>query len=236
MWAMRRPPLLSAAPLVLAYHAVDDVDERADPRRLILSPRRFESQVRLLRRIGYRIVPAVEAPDAPGRVAVLTFDDGWLSSLTVAAPLLRRLGVRATFYVCPGKWGAQHWHFDGSHGRLLDREGVSELHRLGMEIGSHSLTHADLRRLDDETLHDELVRSKEEIEALTGEPCVTFAYPFGLHDLRVEQAAEAAGYRLAFSWLPGPWRPFAAPRLPAPPRHGAGRLALKLLGVSRRGP
>jgi peptidoglycan/xylan/chitin deacetylase (PgdA/CDA1 family) len=236
MWAMRRPPLLSAAPLVLAYHAVDDVEEQADPRRLVLSPRRFESQVRFLRRVGYRIVPAAEAADAEGRVAVITFDDGWLSSLTVAAPLLRGLGARATFYVCPGRWGGQHWRFSGEHGRLLDRSGVRELHALGMEIGSHSLTHVDLRTLDDHALREELVRSKEEIEALTGEPCVTFAYPFGLHDERVERAAEAAGYRLAFAWLPGPWRPYAAPRLPAPPRLGAAGLALKLLGVARRGP
>ena len=60
------------------------------------------------------------------------------------------------------------------------------------------------------------------------------AYPYGLWDERVAEAARAAGYRLAWAWLPGPWDPLAAPRLPAPPRHGAGRLALKLLGI--RGP
>ena len=63
---------------------------------------------------------------------------------------------------------------------------------------------------------------------MTGEPCRTLAYPYGLYDERVVRAAGEAGYELAFGWLPGPWRPLEAPRLPAPPRHGARRLSLKL--------
>jgi hypothetical protein len=70
---------------------------------------------------------------------------------------------------------------------------------------------------------------------VTGRPCRTLAYPFGLFDDRVERAARAAGYELAWGWLPGSWRAAAAPRLPAPPRHGARRLAIKLLGIRRPG-
>ena len=77
--------------------------------------------------------------------------------------------------------------------------------------------------------------SKAAVEELTGRPCRTFAYPYGLHDERVTRAVADAGYELAFTWLPGPWRPLEAPRLPAPPRHGAARLAVKLLGVRRPG-
>jgi peptidoglycan/xylan/chitin deacetylase (PgdA/CDA1 family) len=103
-----------------------------------------------------------------------------------------------------------------------------------MELGSHSLSHPDLRKLDDAELSRQLEESKAAVEQITGRPCRTLAYPFGLYDERVVAAAGAAGYELAFAWLPGPWRPLEAPRLPAPPRHGAGRLGLKLLGVRRR--
>jgi len=105
-----------------------------------------------------------------------------------------------------------------------------------MELGSHSLTHPDLRKLDDEALAFELADSKTAVERITGRPCRTFAYPYGLYDERVVRAVGAAGYELAFAWLPGPWLPLEAPRLPAPPRHGALRLALKLAGLRRRGP
>ncbi|MGH2996578.1 MAG: polysaccharide deacetylase family protein [Gaiellaceae bacterium] len=229
-------PVLARRPLVLAYHGVDTVDDDADPRRLVVSPRHLEEQVRLLLRMRFRVVTAGELADGRrGRVAVLTFDDGWLNWLTVALPLLQRLGVRATFFVCPGWLGGQHPGLGGPAGRLLGEDGVRALHEAGMEIGSHSLSHPDLRRLDDDALRAELEDSKSAIERLTGSDCRTFAYPYGFWDDRVASAAGEAGYALAFGWLPGRWRPLAAPRLPGPPRHGALRLGLKLLGLRRPG-
>lgn len=227
---------LARSPLVLAYHGVGDTANGDDPRRLIVSPDHLEEHVGLLRRLGYRFVTAGDlARGAKGRTATLTFDDGWESGLTVAAPLLRRLGVGATFYVCPALLGGQHPDVPGPGGRLLDEQGVRELCSAGMELGAHSMSHPDLRTLDDGALEYELRESRREVERLSGAPCVTFAYPYGFSDARVVAAAGRAGYALAFGWLPGPWRPLEAPRLPAPPRHGAGRLALKLLGARRRG-
>ena len=55
-----------------------------------------------------------------------------------------------------------------STGRLLDRAEARELSERGMELGSHAMTHRDLRKLDDRELQDELTRSKAEIEDLTG--------------------------------------------------------------------
>jgi peptidoglycan/xylan/chitin deacetylase (PgdA/CDA1 family) len=105
-----------------------------------------------------------------------------------------------------------------------------------MELGAHSQTHADLLLVDGRDLAYELRESKAAVERITGRPCRTLAYPYGNRDERVVEAAAEAGYELAFAWLPGPWRQLEAPRLPAPPRHGALRLALKLAGVRRRGP
>ena len=164
---------------------------------------------------------------------MLTFDDGWLDGLTTVAPLLAGLGVRATFYVNAGLLGGQHDLVEGEAGRLLDADGVRALHATGMEIGSHAMSHCDLTLLDDERLAYELTASKQRLEEITGSPCRTFAYPFGLHDERVERAVEAAGYELAFSWSSGPWRRFAAPRIPSPTRFGGWALALKMLGVRR---
>jgi peptidoglycan/xylan/chitin deacetylase (PgdA/CDA1 family) len=227
----------------MVYHGVGRATEAEDPFRIVVSPERFESQLRLLAGRGYRFLTASELidehggdrPPPPG-TAVLTFDDGWRDALDTVAPLLAELGVRASFYVCTGWWdGVRHPLVDGDAGRLLDERATRELHEAGMEIGSHTVTHPDLRGLDDAGLEEELVRSKAEIEHLTGEPCRTFAYPYGLRDERVERAVAAAGYELALAWGLGPWRPLAVPRMTGPPRHGAGRLAIKLLlGVQRR--
>jgi peptidoglycan/xylan/chitin deacetylase (PgdA/CDA1 family) len=217
---------------VLVYHGLG----RPDDARLLISPEHLEAQVGYLQRRGYRFQTAEElsGPPASGTV-VLTFDDGFRTALTDVAPLLDRLGVRGTFYVSPGLFGEQHRQVSGDEGRLLSEEDVKALAEAGMELGSHSMSHPDLRKLSDDDLAAELGQSKAAIEKITGRACRTLAYPYGLYDERVTEATAAAGYDLAFAWLPGPWRQFAAPRLPAPPRHGALRLALKLAGVRRRG-
>ena len=193
-----------------------------------------------LRRIGYRFVTAEQLLDRDlflkprAGTGVVTFDDGWRDGVTAVVPLLQRLGLQATFFVCPGRWGGQHPDVDGEPGRLLDEREARQLFAAGMELGSHSMLHPDLRTLPDDALRAELTSSKSAIEDITGRPCRTFAYPYGLYDDRVERAVEDAGYELAFAWQPGPWRQFAVPRMPAPPRHGALRLALKLAGIRRR--
>jgi peptidoglycan/xylan/chitin deacetylase (PgdA/CDA1 family) len=227
-----------ASPVVLVYHGVATADDGEDPNRLLVSPEHLEAHVRLLKRRGYRFVAAGELAGngrPSGRTAALTFDDGWRNWLTAGLPVLQGLGVGGTFFVCPGLFGATHPDVPGEEGALLDEREARQLHEAGMELGSHSLTHPDLRKLSDAELAVELRDSKQAVEAITGRPCRLFAYPYGLYDERVVRAVGAAGYELAFAWLPGPWRPLEAPRLPAPPRHGAGRLALKLLGIRRPG-
>jgi peptidoglycan/xylan/chitin deacetylase (PgdA/CDA1 family) len=228
---------LARPPVVLCYHAINDVSDADDPRRIVTSPRHFEAHLLHLLRRGYRFATAEEViggGPAPG-TAVLTFDDGFADALEVAVPILVRHGIAATFYLNPGRLGDRHELVRGAAGRLLDAAGARALRAAGMELGSHAMTHADLRTLGDAELAAELGGSRAAIERLTGVPCRTIAYPFGLYDRRVAAAAAAAGYELAFAWVPGPWRPMAAPRLPAPPRHGARRLALKLAGVRRPG-
>jgi peptidoglycan/xylan/chitin deacetylase (PgdA/CDA1 family) len=238
--ARLRAPRILRRPVALAYHAVNEAPDEHDPLGLVVSPELFEAQVSFLLRRGYRFLTAEQLLDEfggrrpPEGTAVLTFDDGWLDALTVTAPLLSRLGLRGTFYVCPGLWGSRHWDVRGDPGRLLTEDQARQLHEAGMELGSHSMNHPDLRQLEDDALAAELSESKAALERLTGAPCRTLAYPFGLFDERVERAAGEAGYELAFAWQPGPWRALAAPRLPAPTRFGARRLALKMLGIRRR--
>jgi peptidoglycan/xylan/chitin deacetylase (PgdA/CDA1 family) len=213
------------------------VDDDADPQRLVTSPAHMESHVRWLKRRGYRFVTAGELaadPTPRTQTAVLTYDDGWRDGLTTVMPALKDLGVPATFYVCPGLWGRQHENVAGDAGRLMTRDDAAALHDGGMELASHSMTHPDLRRLTEDELETEVQRSRAEIEVITGAPCTTFAYPFGLYGEREMSAVARAGYDLAFGWVPGPWRRFAAPRFAAPPRHGALRLALKTIGIRRR--
>jgi peptidoglycan/xylan/chitin deacetylase (PgdA/CDA1 family) len=226
-------------PLVLAYHGVGSPPPD-DLWGLVIEPERLRGHVVALKRLGYRFVTAEQLVDEcrggrpPRATAALTFDDGWLDSLTVALPLLAELGVPATFYVNPGSWGAVHHDVRAPAGRLMDRAQTRTLAEHGMAIGAHGMKHVDLRGLDDAELGADLTRCRFEIEAATGKRCRTFAYPYGAWDERVKAAVAAAGYTLAFAWETGPWRPLCAPRLPVAVRHGAARLVLANAGLRRR--
>jgi peptidoglycan/xylan/chitin deacetylase (PgdA/CDA1 family) len=226
--------------VALAYHGVDDVGGTVpvadDPHRLLTSSEHLRAHVRLLRRLGYRFVTADEVIGArrpAGRVAVLSFDDGFANWVTHALPVLEQERAVASFYVCPGWWEDQHPLVAGPAGRVMAAADVRRLLDAGMGAGSHAWDHPDLRGLDDAALARQLGESRAAVAEVTGGPCRTLAYPYGLSDERVRTAAAAAGYELSWGWQPGPWDALDAPRLPAPPRHGARRLALKLLGVRR---
>ncbi len=79
---------------------------------------------------------------------------------------------------------------------------VRALSAAGFDIGSHTVTHAILSSLEPEALWDELIESRGTIEAHTGLPCTTLAYPNGRsRDIanRVLAATTEAGYDLAFT-------------------------------------
>ena len=211
--------------VVLCYHAVSP----GWPAQMSVTPERFEQQLRLLVRRGYRGTTFAEAATAPPhrKTLAVTFDDGLVSVLERAFPVLERLGLPATVFVPtelvgtggPMSWpGVERW-LGGEHERELVPLGWDELRRLhdaGWDIGSHSRTHARLPQLDDAALADELQGSRERIVAELGE-CRTLAYPFGEADERVLAAARAAGYEAACG-LPTSF-------------HGASALAWPRTGV-----
>jgi peptidoglycan/xylan/chitin deacetylase (PgdA/CDA1 family) len=80
----------------------------------------------------------------------------------------------------------------------------------GVHIGAHTRTHPILTRVDADCARLEVFGSKEKVEAEVGKPAIGFAYPNGGPadvDLRVRGLVGEAGFRLAFSLVPGPARP-----------------------------
>jgi len=115
---------------------------------------------------------------------------------------------------------------------------------LGMEIGSHSVTHAKLSRLSEPDLKREITESAREIRAQLNAPCRFFSMPYdqaGDCHPQQERVLAAAGYRAAFLQeqpQAGPPRPLRVSRIGVPPECSSGRLDYYLTGtrdVVRRG-
>jgi len=77
------------------------------------------------------------------------------------------------------------------------------LQGLGWEIGSHSLSHANLAGLGAEALRRETEASRHELEEKLQTPVKVFAYPFGSWDAAARAAVAQAGYAAACAISPG---------------------------------
>lgn len=90
---------------------------------------------------------------------------------------------------------------------MMRSEQLLELHRMGMQIGAHTVSHPILARLPREEARAEIVQSKRALEAIIGAPVSLFAYPNGKpgEDYAPESVALAreAGFAAAVSTQPG---------------------------------
>jgi peptidoglycan/xylan/chitin deacetylase (PgdA/CDA1 family) len=89
----------------------------------------------------------------------------------------------------------------------LDADGVAVIAATpGMVIGFHTLHHPLLPVLPDAGVQTALVEGRGELAALVGQPVDQAAYPHGKASPTVAGAAQAAGYRLAWTGRPAPIR------------------------------
>lgn len=86
---------------------------------------------------------------------------------------------------------------------VLSWNEVIEMSEYGIEFGSHTLSHPVLTRLDDRRLEAELAESKKSIEEKIGQEVVSFAYPGGTHNQRVQEAVKKAGYSFGLAYNHG---------------------------------
>ncbi|MGB6975232.1 MAG: polysaccharide deacetylase family protein [Terracidiphilus sp.] len=173
-----------------------------------LSPDRFRRLMRCFCAGGYRTVTTAQwmRDEVPRKHALLTFDDGYDDLYTELLPWLRQHGFTALlFLVADHIGGTNLW--DQKRGlrarQLLTLPQIREMQRCGVEFGSHTLSHPWLPSLSYANLHREVTDSKHKLEDLLGVEVSTFAYPYGGVDRRVRAAVARAGYRLAFTTLPG---------------------------------
>ncbi len=145
---------------------------------------------------GLRIGTIEEAILREDTVAI-TFDDGYDDILQML-PLLGEHRITITVFVPTafiGKTKSWDSFLLKNQRRHLSEEQIKQLVAAGVEFGSHSHSHCDLSRLKDDAIEEELRKSKNILEALTGREVKYIAYPFGRGDNRVSAIARRLGYQ-----------------------------------------
>jgi peptidoglycan/xylan/chitin deacetylase (PgdA/CDA1 family) len=147
----------------------------------------FRRLCRLLRR-SFRVVPLAEifrlargGEAVPRRTVAITFDDCYRDNLP-AARVLAEHGLPACFFIPTAFVGTDHvFTWDRGLPRMpnLTWDELREMAELGHEIGSHTVTHADLGAAPEEVARRELTESRKVLESQLGRPVRWFAFPFG---------------------------------------------------------
>ncbi len=220
---MRRTLFLRREPLVrvVVFHDVDD-------------PQWFEEMISYLSAHTHVLTPEAFRQGAFDRNrlnVLITFDDGYASWITTCAPILRKYGMQAIFFINSGLLNVamdeEKWvPYIRKHLKLQERrtpltwEGAKALSVAGHTIGGHSKTHRRLAELDEETERREVMDDKMCIEEKLDVRIAFFAYPFGRSSdftKRSMKIVGEAGYTHAFStgagFVKGNGDPYVIPRV-----------------------
>jgi peptidoglycan/xylan/chitin deacetylase (PgdA/CDA1 family) len=187
---------------VLLYHAVMD-----DPPDWIaeftVTPRQFEAQLDAVVASGRTPVTVSALADhlagrapLPARPVVLTFDDGFADLPGPTAAAMAARDLPGTAYLTTGAIAPS--------GRcllppapMMRLDQAPLLEQAGLEVGGHTVTHAQLDTLGPSALAYELLHSKRVLENALGHPVRHLAYPHGYNSGAVRRAAARTGYETA---------------------------------------
>jgi peptidoglycan/xylan/chitin deacetylase (PgdA/CDA1 family) len=159
---------------------------------------------------------ALIAPRRPGELA-LTFDDGpnplWTPRFL---EILSRHNLRATFFLV---------------GAFAQREPdlVRQIASAGHFVGNHSWSHPDLALASRDRIREELARTSQTLEKITGLPVRFFRPPFGSRRPSVLRIARDLGLQpVLWNAMTSDWSEPSSDRI-------AQRLAGKIDRLERRG-
>lgn len=232
---------------MLLYHRI--LPEGASPGRggKAVPADRFREHLHLLDRWGFTPITFRDyqlilegALTPPRKPIILTFDDGYEDTYSVAVPLLQQYGMRAVMFVLGGAGATRNAWDDGlgiPPAALMNEQNILELHAMGFEIGSHSLTHPRLPMLPREQAWEEISRSRMRLEITLNDSVRAFAYPYGLLNETLKSMVASSGYAFACSAWSGPTRftsdPYEIRRLEITSHTNTAEFAFKVLGPYR---
>ncbi len=198
---------------ILMYHELRETGTGKDT----ITPAELESDLRWLREQGYtavsmeRVIAYVyDGLPLPPKPIVLSFDDGCLSYLLQAEPLLRQYGVCAVLSVI-GKstddfsaypdGNPRYAHMTWQQLRQLLEGGCTELqnHSYDLHRDSGGVYGVEQRPGESRSgwerrLYDDLTRLQEKLYAETGSAARVFTYPYGRYGAVTEGICRELGF------------------------------------------
>ena len=123
----------------------------------------------------------------------LSFDDGLISQYANALPILNEAAIKGTFYIISSGLLSNNQDY------YMNKDQLAEIQAAGHEIGGHSKNHPQLTQLPLDTMENEVLGSKTDLEEMGFTNINTFAYPYGEYNNEVKKTVEKSGFTAARS-------------------------------------
>ena len=183
---------------ILSYHKFSE--SKAD--KMTVTASAFEEQMKFLMDRGYRVITLDQLFDfldykiqIPRKSVVITIDDGWRSTYSIAFPILKKYRYPATLFI----------YSDLITGRkkTLDWDLINEMAGNGIDIQCHTKSHRSLTspaekesfRQYYDAIEQELLDAAKTIKVKTNKEVKYLAYPFGDTNHLVIALLKRQGYR-----------------------------------------
>ena len=187
---------------VLCYH---QFSRKKSTSKISISEEMFDQQMEYLKKNGYTVISLNTLHNfinykrrPPKNSIVITIDDGWKNAKTIAAPILKKYGFKATLFIYTDLIKSK------PNNITLCWDEIKEMVDEGViEVQSHTVSHADLTKLKEESLERELEESQKIIKENLGVNVTYLAYPYGNFNNQVIEKLKKYGYEVAFTVIKG---------------------------------
>jgi len=181
---------------ILTYHNFTEDEGSSYDMNIV----EFEKQMGYLATHNYSVISLSELlkglrdSQLPPKPIVITIDDGFKSTYTLAYPILKKYNFPATLFL--------YTNFIEKNSSSLTWEEIREMIKNNIEIGSHTLSHCNLLKYKKSENYEtylarirrEIFLSKEILESKIGGKVKFFAYPYGVYSPIIKNLVIQAGY------------------------------------------
>ena len=188
---------------ILCYHQVRNwrATDGKVGKDYIVEVQNFKDQIKMLADSGYHsILPDqlyaylnTGAP-LPSKPIMFTFDDTELSQFETAAPILKKHGFKAVYFIMMVTIGKK-----AKYASYMTSDQIKQLADEGNAIGNHTYDHKNFKKYEGKDWEEQLDKPNKKIEEIVGKKVTEFAYPFGLWNAKGIPELKKRGFRMAFS-------------------------------------
>ena len=214
---------------VLIYHHFSEQKKNKNP--LVVGRENFKRQMKCIKDKGYHTISFQELVDfvekgtpLPEKPVLITIDDGYESNYSIAYPVLKEYGMKATIFMIGHALGEKSYKNTGAIvPSYISLDEAKEMLASGLiSIQSHSMdmhqvaayeaylnnskvrTSAVKKDFDTEEgyiqhFHQDTQQSKKQITEDFGEPWLAYSYPLGQHDDLTERLLTEEGIKVTLT-------------------------------------